>query len=316
MEINYCLILAAGLGTRMGEVGKTWPKVLWPVFEKSLLSLQVSYARYLGVKKIYINLFHMSDLILSEAKKDPVFEGVIFLKEEPEILDIGGAIHNLASRSEISYFGRLLILNGDQFLFIERSDFIKLTNSNDPKLLFSYKVNSSSGYNALELNDKNQVIGIVNNKDLEKNTEVMTYTGNSVVDLSSLSPVAGVSRFFDSVCILERGDVYSRCINNQEYWDFGTVSRYWYTLRKVLKMYKENSLHPFIRFLVENKALKTWKINLTGLSYHASSKEVINLNQNPFLFESPAGIILSGFPKNIPDKPFIYRDEVFSYLEE
>ena len=52
------LILAAGLGTRMGPLGEVLPKVLWPVFEKTLLELQIHFARELGAKSIYVNTFH------------------------------------------------------------------------------------------------------------------------------------------------------------------------------------------------------------------------------------------------------------------
>ena len=46
MIVENALILAAGAGTRMGEIGKVLPKVLWPVFECSLLELEVLYAHH------------------------------------------------------------------------------------------------------------------------------------------------------------------------------------------------------------------------------------------------------------------------------
>ena len=91
MQIDYCLILSAGFGTRMGEIGKSLPKVLWPVFEKSLLELQVEYVKTLGIPKIFINLHHQKELILESVRNKAVFDEVIFLTEE-EILDIGGGI--------------------------------------------------------------------------------------------------------------------------------------------------------------------------------------------------------------------------------
>ena len=75
MQIDYCLILAAGFGTRMGEIGKSLPKVLWPIFERSLLELQVEYAKSLGIQKIFINLHHQKDIILDYVQNKSVFEG-------------------------------------------------------------------------------------------------------------------------------------------------------------------------------------------------------------------------------------------------
>ena len=96
MQIDYCLILAAGFGTRMGSIGQKLPKVLWPVFEKSLLELQVAYARSLGAKRVFINLHHMGEEIERFCQDRAAFEDVTYLWERPEILDIGGAVHNLA----------------------------------------------------------------------------------------------------------------------------------------------------------------------------------------------------------------------------
>ena len=79
MQIDYCLILAAGFGTRMGAIGQKLPKVLWPVFERSLLELQVGYARSLGIQKIYINLHYMGEEIDIFCKDKLTFEGVEFL---------------------------------------------------------------------------------------------------------------------------------------------------------------------------------------------------------------------------------------------
>ena len=45
MKVDNALILAAGKGTRMGNVGKILPKVIWPIFEKTILELEVAYAK-------------------------------------------------------------------------------------------------------------------------------------------------------------------------------------------------------------------------------------------------------------------------------
>ena len=92
MIVENALILAAGAGTRMGEIGKVLPKVLWPVFECSLLELEVLYAQSLGVKNIFINSHYYTKEILEHVKENPTFKNVtILLEKEP--IDIGGAVH-------------------------------------------------------------------------------------------------------------------------------------------------------------------------------------------------------------------------------
>lgn len=296
MQIDHCLILAAGFGTRMGAIGQKLPKVLWPVFEKSLLELQVAYARSLGIDKIYINLHYMGEEIEKYCKTRSAFEGAKFLWEKPEILDIGGAVHNLAALPEVKYKGKLLVLNADQFFYLKKDDLFRILApyEKSPAALFSYWVNSSLGYNALEIDANRIVKGITKNKDLKPNTAVETYTGISLIDLAQLDKVPGVSKFFDSVCPYEKKQIPAILLENVDYWDFGTVKRFWETSFQILQTYKINSNHPFLRFLVQERAMKTWKIDLQNTSYHAKVPKVINLNPDEEIKDLNPSIILAG----------------------
>lgn len=296
MQIDHCLILAAGFGTRMGAIGQKLPKVMWPVFEKPLLELQVAYARSLGIKNIFINLHYMGKEIHEKCLGISTFEGVKFLWEEPEILDIGGAIHNLSSLPEINYTGHLLVLNADQFFYLPKDDLTKyLTQYQEyPAALFSYLVDSGLGYNALEIENNRLVKSIIKNQDLGSQKLVETYTGISFIKLSELEKVSGKSAFFDSVCPFKQKDIPAILLDKVDYWDFGTLKRYWETSFRILKTYRDHATHPFLRFLVQEKALKTWKINLQETSYNARSPEVINLNPDKLLQETSRSIILGG----------------------
>jgi hypothetical protein len=161
-------------------------------------------------------------------------------------------------------------------------------------LLFTYWVNSSMGYNALEIDDERFIKRIIKNKDLQPNHKVETYTGISIIDLARIDRVAGVSKFFESVCPYHQKNIPTVLLEKVDYWDFGTVRRYWETMFQILRTYKTNSTHPFMRFLIQEKALKTWKIDLQKLSYHAGSKEVINLTQDNYSSCLGPSIILSG----------------------
>lgn len=311
MQIDHCLILAAGFGTRMGSIGQKLPKVLWPVFEKSLLELQVQYARSLGVKNIYINLHYMGEEIESFCKTRHAFEDVKFLWEKPEILDIGGAIHNLAALPEVGYKGHLLVLNADQFFYIKPEDMIRILTPHAKKasVLFSYWVNSSLGYNALEIGANRVMKGIIKNKDLPPAKTVETYTGISFIDLAQLERIPGKSAFFDSVCPYQKTEVTTILLENVDYWDFGTVKRYWETMHQILSTYKVQSTHPFLRFLVNEKAMKTWKIDLMGLGYHSRSPGVINLTQfETGSVKGPAIVMGDKIPQQLEPKSVYWNE--------
>ncbi len=312
MRIDYCLILAAGFGTRMGAIGEKLPKVLWPVFEKSLLELQVAYAKSLGVDKIYINLHYMGEQIEEYCKDRAAFEGVKFLWEKPEILDIGGAIHNLASQPEVKYRGKLLVLNADQFFYLKKEDLERILKPFEKYsgVLFSYWVNSSLGYNALEIDANRLVKNIVKNKDIGPDHTIETYTGISYINLAQLTKTPGASPFFESVCPFTKKDIPAILLENIDYWDFGTVKRYWETCFNILQTYKTRSTHPFLRFLVQEKALKTWKINLQNTSYHAKSPHVINLHADEEIKELGEAIILTGRKVLKSSQPMIWWNEL------
>ena len=234
----------------------------------------------------------MGDKIEAFCKEREAFHDVVFLWEKPEILDIGGAVHNLAAK--IKYQGRLLVLNADQFFYFSQDAFLKTIENykQHPVILFNYWVNSSEGYNALEVDNKRMVTGLIKNKDLPPDSRIETYTGISLIDLGQLEKISGQSPFFESVAPWHKKAVAAVLLET-DYWDFGTVKRYWESCYRILKTYRANSNHPFLRFLVQERALKTWKINLQNESYHALSRQVINLAPDQLTTAAAPMIVLT-----------------------
>ena len=148
MKVDYAFILAAGLGTRMGELGKFIPKPLWPVFDKTLLELQFEYLKTLGIKKIFINTHHLGHLV--QKKVDDLGQKDVVISHEVDIQDIGGGIHRVAEK--IGYRGRLLVVNCDQFLWLSKEnihDMMRLLSDQNPVVLTSIKVDPLLGYNGI-----------------------------------------------------------------------------------------------------------------------------------------------------------------------
>lgn len=296
MPAKKCaLILAAGFGTRMGSIGKRLPKVMWPIFEKSLLEIQVLFARELGYENIYINLFHQADEILARTKNKSAFKDVIWLREEPEILDIGGGIHNLARRSEINYSGELLVLNADQFLWFTAKNLEEWRNRNAgfDAILLTWMVNSSDGYNRLDFDKEGLFVGITQNRDLPRQTEICTYSGNSLINLSSLKQVKGPSKFFESVCPPSH-KIKSAQLPEGEYWDFGTANRYWSSMTKIIQRCSSSTKDEFIKFLEKIGGIDSGKIEIATQSYNCKISNLIHLGGGSVNSEHPPGVILSG----------------------
>ncbi|MFY7994288.1 MAG: sugar phosphate nucleotidyltransferase [Bacteriovoracaceae bacterium] len=294
MQINHCLILAAGFGTRMGPIGQKLPKVLWPVYEKSLLELQVLYARELGIKNIAINIHYMKNEMLDYIESNKVFKDVTLLIEEPEILDIGGGIHNLARLPEVNYQGRLLVLNADQFFYMNPQEFFKRLApfEKDPLILFNYLIDPKDGYNSLVCNTDREIIELKKNADILHLDRAETYTGISLIDLSVLDKIFGPSKFFESVCPFMKKKVKAVLLMDIDYWDFGTVSRFWKTSFLIMETVLKNPAHPFIEFLCRNEALDLDKVNPKLKSYYAESSEVINLSNDYLLVPLEKSILI------------------------
>lgn len=224
MQIDYALILSAGLGTRMGEIGKRIPKVLWPIYFKPLLELQIRYCQDMGIKKIYINTHYLHDAIVDFLQSSDLLDSVTVLHEKP-LLDSGGAIHNLAARQEVAYHGNLLLVNGDQFLFFEEKFWQEALSriQESRAVLFGIRVDKNSAYNET-VTEKNRLVEI--RKNTQKNNDYVTYSGLGLLNLEGLRPEAGVSRFFETVADFKSQSVELVVPSAFEYWDFGTADIY------------------------------------------------------------------------------------------
>lgn len=277
MKVDHALILAAGAGTRMGSIGKRVPKVLWPIFEKTILELEVLYARKIGAKKIFINVHNYKEQVLEYICGHPDLKDAVVLVEEEKI-DIGGAIHNMAAKAD--YRGNLLVLNSDQFIFFSEQAWNRAWTrfQKADVLLFSYEVNSSDLYNGLNVRG-GKLEEITPNRAIPRDIPIQTYTGMSLINLDRLKPVEGESRFFESVANPKRSEVVVENIESSPYWDFGTLKRYWDSCFEILKRLEAKDQDLFMRFLLESNALDLSKVR--GSTYGGGIENVINLGVNP-----------------------------------
>lgn len=286
MEVNIGFILAAGIGSRMGPIGALVPKPLWPVFDKTLIDLQISYVKSLGIDNIYINIHHQADLIKAYLLE---YHPEIHILFEKELLGIGGAIHNLARQKNIHYSGNVLIVNSDQFLMMNKSyvDESAKYLKDCPAVLFNKKVLNSDLFGAVDVQE-NLLKALIPNKDLPRVGTSVTYSGNSLVNLEKLSPTLGISHFFDTVADYKSKSIYTREVSDNDYWDFGTLKRYFESLFRVFHTPKSD---PFIKFLHRFESINFKHLNYDLESYRASEKKILNFAKQEFKINGNDNII-------------------------
>ena len=270
MQIDYALILSAGLGTRMGEIGKKLPKALWPIFYKSLLELQVDYCHDLGIKRIFINTHFLSEEIEKFVLLDKKFENVTILHEDP-LLGSGGAIHHMASRGDVNYLGNVLLVNADQFLFFDKQYYEEALSAleNSRAALFGIKVEKGSKYNETVIVD-DQLKEI---KKADGLSDYVTYSGLGVLKLDGLDPKAGITSFFETVANYKKERIQFIIPEKLEYWDFGTAEIYFNSIKTIYQNIMDGKNGWLMEFLNTHGALGGNENNFFSLELNSINLE-------------------------------------------
>ena len=135
MKINTALILCAGLGKRLSPLTQKIPKPLLKLNNITMLENCINLTVKLGVKKIFLNTFHLSDQIIDFIKKNDFPIDIQIIQDGKNILDTGGGILNMINQSKDKDY---LIFNPDTLWNGNHVDeIVKMQN-----LYFSNKLNN------------------------------------------------------------------------------------------------------------------------------------------------------------------------------
>ena len=87
MKINTALILCAGLGKRLNPLTLSKPKPLLELNKISVLEKCINLIVKFGVKKIFLNTFHLGDQILEFIKNKKFPIEIYIIDDGKEILN-------------------------------------------------------------------------------------------------------------------------------------------------------------------------------------------------------------------------------------
>ena len=110
MKIKTALILCAGFGKRLNPLTLKTPKPLLELKNITMLERCINLIIKLGIKRIYLNTFHLGGQIFDfiKSKKFPI--NIKIIEDGKEILNTGGGILNMMNRYQDNNY---LIFNPD-----------------------------------------------------------------------------------------------------------------------------------------------------------------------------------------------------------
>ena len=100
MKVKTALILCAGYGKRLAPITDDVPKPLLKVKNVNLLDNALNFVKSIGINKIKINTFYLSEQIKNFIEKKNYPLNIDIINDGEKILDTGGGIYNLIKNSD------------------------------------------------------------------------------------------------------------------------------------------------------------------------------------------------------------------------
>lgn len=107
------MILAAGFGSRLGDLTRDNPKCLMPLGDKVILDYVVERLKRAGVSSLVINLHYLADKVRAHVAKQANYGLEVVFSDEPTLLGTGGGI--LKARPFLEREERFIVHNADVY---------------------------------------------------------------------------------------------------------------------------------------------------------------------------------------------------------
>ena len=215
MKINTALILCAGFGKRLNPLTLKTPKPLLKLNNTTVLESCINVIMKLGIEKIFLNTFHLSEQIFNFVKSKNFPIDIQIIKDGEEILNTGGGILNMTNHFQENDF---LIFNPDTLWdekYVEEinkmQNFYFLNNLNNILLVtnkkFSFDESFSGDFelegNLLKKKEKKNFIYIgcqILNKNLFKNYKSENFSiskiWNELLKNNELNGFESLNKFY------------------------------------------------------------------------------------------------------------------------
>ncbi len=226
-------ILAAGLGTRLGNLTKDKPKALVKVNGTEMLALTIRRLKSQGFNEFILNVHHHAQMVIDFLKKNDNLGVPIHISDEREqLLDTGGAL--LKAHDQLMGEEPVLIHNVDVISEVDFRELMAWHTSN--KALATLCVRNRNSDRALIFDKHLQLNGWTNKKtkEFKWNSQPLTrYTTYAFSGIYVISPgfinnikLAGKFSVIDSWLSMAGQHKIMGYLDQSEHWfDLGTPDK-------------------------------------------------------------------------------------------
>ncbi len=175
------MILAAGLGTRMGHHSKKMPKALFPVLGETLLDLAIKTVLKANPNKIVINAFHHGEQIEAHVKRKK-FEVEVIVSRERQLLGTAGGIKK--AEKWIKEDDDFVVMNADIIASPPWDEIISFHKERYAVATLTLRPNPNSAkYSPISINDKGKITKFpgVQTRDHDSDDLDFMFTGVSAL---------------------------------------------------------------------------------------------------------------------------------------
>ncbi len=212
-EMPQVVILAGGLGTRLGDITKETPKSLVNVYGKPILTHILDWAQHQGCNKALILTGHLSDKFTQYSFSNMS----LTFHEETEPLGTGGALWNAVDHLEDEF----ILLWGDDFHPIEYLPLVRHHRTSRAPITMT--VTEISQHFNLEHQD-GKVIAY--DKEIIRSNFNGYEAGTSMVDKAVVQKYGkdGKWSWEETVYPILSGEIRAH-LDDTPFWDMGTPER-------------------------------------------------------------------------------------------
>jgi NDP-sugar pyrophosphorylase family protein len=161
-EMDTAMILAAGKGTRLGDLGRAHAKVMIDVGGESLLARHLRLLESLGVQRVVINVSHLAEQVQDAAR---AYAGPIEIVciEELELLGTSGGVRNALDHL---LPGPFIVMYGDVLVREQLAPMLEAHKQHGGvATLAVYGADDALGKGTVETDSDGQITGFAEKED-------------------------------------------------------------------------------------------------------------------------------------------------------